>query len=48
MSKVKDFYKKYREVIVYLLFGLVSMAVSFSIFYASLFVATNFFDALSD
>lgn len=48
MSKVKDFYKKYREVIVYLLFGLVTMAVSFSIFYASLFVATNFFDALRD
>ncbi len=48
MSKIKGFYNKHREIITYLLFGLVTMAVSFSIFYAAIYISTHFFDALRD
>lgn len=48
MRKVKDFYKKHEELIKYLVFGLITLVVSFSIFYITLWVATTFFDALRD
>ena len=48
MGKIKELCKKRREIIVYLLFGLVTMVVSFSIFYISLFISTYMFDALRD
>lgn len=48
MSKIKDFYRKHEELIRYLIFGLITMVVSFSVFYLTLWIATDLFDALRD
>ena len=48
MSKIKEFCQKYREILAYLFFGVITMLVSFAVFYATIFVSNHFFGALAD
>ncbi|MBE6547995.1 MAG: hypothetical protein E7667_03840 [Ruminococcaceae bacterium] len=46
MSRIKNFCQKHRTVIRYLSFGIITTIVSFSMFYASWWVAKTFFGSL--
>ena len=46
MSKIKEFCKKHREILAYLFFGVMTMLVSFAVFYAVIYVSNHFFGAL--
>ena len=46
MSKIKEFCKKHREILAYLFFGVMTMLVSFGVFYAVIYVSNHFFGAL--
>lgn len=46
MNKVKEFYGRHKLIIKYLLFGLITMLVSFSAFYATLWVGKTVFGSL--
>ena len=48
MSKIKEFCQKHREILAYLFFGVITMLVSFAVFYATIFVSNHFFGALAD
>lgn len=48
MSKIKEFYNKHREILAYLFFGVITMCVSFCVFYATIYVSNHFFGALED
>ena len=43
---IKEIYEKHGQLIRYLLFGLVTMAVSFGVFYAVIYISTHFLGAL--
>ena len=45
---IKKIYEKHGQLIRYLIFGLVTMAVSFAIFYAVIYVSSHFFGALDE
>ena len=45
---IKKIYEKHGQLIRYLLFGLVTMAVSFAVFYAVIYVSNHFFGALAE
>lgn len=46
MSKIKDIYEKHKLIIKYLLFGVITMLVSFTAFYLTLWIAKTFFGSL--
>ena len=48
MSKIKEFCQNHREILAYLFFGVITMLVSFAVFYATIFVSNHFFGALAD
>jgi putative flippase GtrA len=48
MSKIKELFEKHREIVMYLIFGVITMLVSFGVFYATIYVATHFFGALEE
>ena len=48
MSKIKELFKKHREIVMYLIFGVITMLVSFGVFYATIYVSTHFFGALEE
>ena len=48
MSKIKELLKRHREIVMYLVFGVLTMLVSFGVFYATIYVSTHFFGALED
>ena len=48
MSKIKEFCQKHREILAYLFFGVITMLVSFAVFYVTIFVSNHFFGALAD
>ena len=48
MSKIKEFCQKHREILAYLFFGVITMLVSFAVFYATIFVSNHFFGAIAD
>ena len=45
-EKLKEIYQKHGQLIRYLLFGLVTMVVSFGVFYAVIYISTHFLGAL--
>ena len=45
---IKKIYEKYGQLIRYLIFGLVTMAVSFAVFYAVIYVSSHFLGALDE
>lgn len=45
---IKRIYEKYGQLIRYLLFGLVTMAVSFAMFYAVIYISSHFLGALAE
>ena len=48
MDKIKELFQKYREIILYLVFGVMTMLVSFGVFYAILGIGTYFFGAVDE
>ncbi len=48
MSKIKEMYNKYREIIRYIAFGILTMLISFGVFYLCIWMATHIFGALED
>ena len=48
MDKIKELFNKYREIILYLVFGVLTMLVSFGVFYAVIYISTNLFGALDE
>ena len=52
MKKIKDLlqglFDKYREIILYIVFGVITMIVSFGVFYAVIFISTYLFGALDE
>ena len=48
MSKIKEFCQKHREILAYLFFGVITMMVSFCVFYATIYVSNHFFGALEE
>ena len=48
MLKIKEFCKKHREILAYLFFGVITMLVSFAVFYATIYVSNHFFGALEE
>ena len=48
MSKIKELFEKHREIVMYLLFGVLTMLVSFGVFYTVIYVSNHFFGALED
>ena len=48
MSKIKELFEKHREIVMYIVFGWITMIISFGVFYSTIYVSTHFFGALQD
>ncbi len=48
MLKIKELYEKNKEIVRYIVFGLLTMAISFGVFYLCIWAATHVFGALED
>ena len=46
MGKIKELFNKYREIILYLVFGVITTIVSFGVFYSVILTSTYVFGAL--